>query len=679
MLAPSTVDVARLSRVDDCASCHTDIASHWANSAHARSSFDNPWYRASVDEFRQARGHGASRFCAGCHDPLLLATGGIDGEVGPDDDLAYAGITCTTCHNVEAAGNDGNGSYALGDQAILIPDPAVPAEIEAHRRRLTLNPLRTEALCGSCHRSFTGLGIGNEHHLAGIDDLGHWRESGFGHGVPDHWLEVEPQRCQDCHMSTEAAPLGDLAATDGRVRNHRWAASHTTLAAQVEEGSLAAATRALRESALVDIGAVSVGAERYLLPEQASARGGRSLTFDVLLENTGVGHRFPGGTRDMHDVWLEVEVTDAAGRVLGVSRPDGESREAVHVLRSTLLDDEGNPELLHRVHEFWTVAFDRTLSAHATQIVRYDMRLPKVIRAPLRIDARLVHRKHSLAFQRLACEASRKPRGRAFAEGTVRRGKTPLDPCLPQPVTTIADATDWLGALPDGARRVGGASRPTEERLLAEARGLLGETQERVELVRASLDPILATPGLSAALETRASVLIARMLAKQGRVEDAIAAVNRVEARVGPSPILDRVRGDAFARSWRWQEAAEAYRKVARAAPKSAHAWRDLARAAGSLGRNEDALSAANAGLRLAPRDEDLLRSRALALRGLGHPDAALAEDAWLRHRAPDSTSTNLARCERKHVRCQADRQPIPRYSLVSPPRKAIHASAISR
>lgn len=679
MTVPSKVDVARLATVDDCTSCHADVASHWENSAHARSSFDNPWYRASVDEFRAERGHRASRFCAGCHDPLLVASGDIDGDIEPHDDLAYAGITCTTCHSVDATTLDGNGSFALSDQAILIPDPAVPAEIEAHRRRLTMTPLRTEALCGSCHRSFTGPAIGNEHHLTGIDDMGHWRESTFGHGVPNRLIETAGKRCQDCHMSPEGAPLGDLAATEGRVSNHRWAASHTALADQVGETTLDRTRASLESSAIIDIGAVSVGKRRALLPESAEVLGGEPLTIDVLIENTGVGHRFPGGTRDMHDVWLEVEVSDATGRVIGVSRPDGESRDGVHLLRATVLDREGNPELLHQVHEFSTVAFDKTLLPHATRIIRYRLKTPKGTRTPLRVDARLVHRKHSLAFQRFACEASRSPRGRAFAEGTAERGKTPLDPCLPQPVTVVAEATDWVGPLPDGAGRVGGAARPKEERWLAGARGLLGETQERIELVRASLRPILEAEDVTPELEARATLLLARMFARQGRVEDAVEATSRVEALVGARPALDRIRGNAFARTWRWEEAEAAYARVARAAPGSVTAWRDLARAAGSLGHDLDSLHAADAGLALAPRDEGLLRSRALALRGLGHPDAELAEDAWLRHRSPDTAPANLARCERKHVRCQTDRQPIPQYSLVPPPRKAIHASVISR
>ena len=150
-LGPSLVnapalDVSRLAKTDDCVDCHQDVASHWMHSAHAYASFDNPWYRAGVDRFREERGLEESRFCAGCHDPLLLLSGDIDHEVTADDDLAYAGITCLVCHSVESTRPDGNASYTLTADPVLIPDPANPNEIETHRARLTMSPLRSQAL-----------------------------------------------------------------------------------------------------------------------------------------------------------------------------------------------------------------------------------------------------------------------------------------------------------------------------------------------------------------------------------------------------------------------------------------------------------------------------------------------------------------------------------------------------
>jgi tetratricopeptide (TPR) repeat protein len=682
--APSTIDLERLAKTDDCAGCHTDVASHWMHSAHAYASFDNPWYRTSVDEFREHRGEKASRFCAGCHDPLLLLSGDIDREVKPENELAYAGITCLVCHSIESTRPEGNGSFTLTDRPVLIPDPAVPEEIEAHRKRLAMPTLRSAALCGTCHRSFSGPAIGNENHLPGIDDLGDWSASAFAGAVPNRLVTVDESNCQGCHMSPEPALTGDLAASDGFVSGHRWTASHTAMAAQLPDPAQGeGAEDTLIDSVVVDVGATRVDGKRALLPEETQIRGGQRVVFDVILQNTGVGHRFPGGTRDMHDVWVDVEVRDASGHLLGVSRPSEGDNDDVFVLRSTMLDGSADPEILHQVHRFSTPAFDRTLPTHDAQIVRYEFAAPAQPSLPFRIDARLMHRKHSREFQRTACDASRTERGKAFAHWAETLDKVALDPCIRQPLTEIASATVWMG---DGATHLdrvplGGAARPAVERLLGQALGLLHETQEHVELAKPSLDRalVLARASKSESLIAQVQLLLARLASVQGRTDDAVAATRRAEALVGPNPVFDRVRGDAYARAWRWAEAVDAYRRVAEASPGDWTAWRALARAYGSLADDPNALAAAELGLQLAPRDESLLRSRSLALTGLGHPDAALAEAAWLRHRTPDSSPKMLAACERKHVRCRTDRQPIPRYTLTPPPRKAIHASAKPR
>ena len=58
-----------------CQKCHADVHAGWSDSVHRFSSFNNPPYLASVTETRevalQRDGNvQASRWCAGCHDPV---------------------------------------------------------------------------------------------------------------------------------------------------------------------------------------------------------------------------------------------------------------------------------------------------------------------------------------------------------------------------------------------------------------------------------------------------------------------------------------------------------------------------------------------------------------------------------------------------------------------------------
>lgn len=667
----------RLAKTDDCTSCHADVASHWESSVHSYASFDNPWYRASVDAFREERGLRESRFCAGCHDPLLLLSGEIDRDVRPDSALAYAGITCLVCHGSESTRPDGNGSYALSGDAVLIPDPAREDEIRRHREQLTMSPLRSAELCGSCHRSFSGTDIGNEHHLTGIDDIGDWASSAYAGAATWHLASADPQSCQACHMPSEAASPHEMAgARDGVIRSHRWGASHTALAAQLGDDALISQVRdALVGAVIVDVGAVRNGTRRVLFPREATPRPSERLVFDVLLENSKVGHRFPGGIRDLQDSWVEVIVRDANGRELAASRRGEFSDDEVFSLRATVLDADARPERLHRVHRFSTPAFDRTLGPHDARAVRYSMKLPPHLALPLRVDVRLLHRKHAPDFQKVACEASRTERGLAFALGAAQRGKIPIDPCLAEPVTSVGEATVWLGRGAREKTRTGGAARPDYERLLTQGLALLHGRQERVGLARASIERALrlARDADDTSARARAFALSARLAAAQGRPEKSMELSDRAESLVGPHPVLDRLRGDALARVWRWQDAARWYERVVDTSPNDPAAWRSLARTYGSLGKDIEALHAAERGLALSPHDEHLLRTRALSLRALGDSQADAAERRWLAVRAPDVQSARLAACEQTHEVCRRDRQPIPHY-ILTPPTKRFHA-----
>ena len=73
-----------------CLKCHADIHKDWADSVHRFSSFNNQPYLASVSETRAVSlsrdgSIQASRWCAGCHDPVPFFSGAFD-----DPELRHA-------------------------------------------------------------------------------------------------------------------------------------------------------------------------------------------------------------------------------------------------------------------------------------------------------------------------------------------------------------------------------------------------------------------------------------------------------------------------------------------------------------------------------------------------------------------------------------------------------------
>lgn len=654
-----------------CGECHEDVYERWRDSAHARSSFDNPWYRVVIEGVAAEMGAETTQHCGGCHDPALLFTGALLEEVRPEDPRATAGITCLVCHGIVEASGDGNGSYTLRVGDVPIPDPADPGEIQEHVDALTPEPLRTDALCGSCHRSFLSEATGNDVHLPGVNDLGAFRGSAFaGNEASLLDVPIEAGPCRSCHMPLVDAPLGDLAAQDGRVASHRWAGAQTAMAAQVGADQLSAVQTLLRDSATIDIAAARTGELTTLPADGAPILPGRDVLLDVVLRNTRAGHRLPGGARDVQDTWVEVVVRDSEGRLVAEAGSEHESGAqddpTAFRLRSLVLDEDGVPDELHFVHRFRSVAFDRTLAPRDAAVVRYRLTVPDTVEwaLPLRVQADLRHRRHNRLVQTAACEAGQTERGRAFAANAESSGRPGFDACAEQPVTRIARAAIWLGDGSGGRGSEGGAARPAGERLYDHALALSHELQERLDDARPSLRAALSAFRSDGPRRAAVHAVLARVAGRQGRVEEAIDEVGHAEAIVGAHPALARLRGDAYAQVWRWPEAAAAYRQVAELAPGDTRAHRDLARALGSTQDDEGALRAAAAGLSLNPRDTDLLRSQSLALSALEAPEADAAREAALAHRRPDDRPRLLRQCQEQVPGCNRDRQPVPEITL---------------
>ena len=63
---------------ESCGRCHRDIYQQWNSSAHHFSSFNNQWYRKSIEYMQDVVGTRPSKWCAGCHDHAVFFNGRFD-------------------------------------------------------------------------------------------------------------------------------------------------------------------------------------------------------------------------------------------------------------------------------------------------------------------------------------------------------------------------------------------------------------------------------------------------------------------------------------------------------------------------------------------------------------------------------------------------------------------------
>lgn len=660
-------DGEMLSDVDSCATCHPDAAAQWSTSAHSFASFGNPIYRVNVELMRHDLGDKTSQHCGGCHDMPLMVDGMMtNGQAIPPADLrSHSGVTCRLCHGIQSTTKDGNGSYVWNRTPIEAPALNDPASIARHKVQVGVKSQGTE-LCVGCHRGFLSPDMGMPVHLSGLDEPGAWRNSAWNGNGMGRVDKVEQKTCIDCHMEPErASPLeyGGLRGDAPMLASHRFLGGHTWMASMRGDGEHLARLRAKLEGvASIDIAGARVespaGATWHLPADGAPVAPGSTMALDVVIRNLLVGHRFPGGVLDIQDTWIEIEVTDAKGaRVAssGLAHETDPDDQDTHVLRTLVVDEQGNVLEEHEMASFRTQIQTQTLAARESQVTRYTFTVPDRVALPLTATARLRHRSRTLRMQANVCAAARTASGKAFIAGARGARDVALDPCRPQPITLIASTTTQLGA---GAKIA--ATRPAWERAYEHGMALVNTVTERLEEAKHVLDTSLAAvPAGDKRARAMVLVQLGWVASKQGRVEDALALV--AEARTllpAPGPaVLDAIAADALARVWRWEDAVAPAKACTERAPGNSAAWMLYARVLGSVGDNAGALEASAKGLALAPRDPDMLRSQAMALAALGRTEAEAALAAYDRFRSPDNSAELRIACAADNKRCARARE----------------------
>jgi hypothetical protein len=654
-LAQDQQGAAPSANVDDvkvCGSCHTDIAAQWRTSAHSLASFSNPLYRVSVEKVRADVGFSASRMCASCHDLALLTSGGMDQAIEPNDPRAHAGISCTSCHSATHATVDGNGSLTLRSDDAL-PETIEDATIENHKKRVGNPTLRSAELCGSCHRSFLSKATGNQAAFFGMDDFGGWQKSAYNGSHGERPDGIKAQDCRGCHMTKELAVLGDVAAKKGQIASHRFLGSHTALAAMRSDADTLARVQAFLKGAVsVDVAAARMHDGPWLpAASLAAPRPGQAFEVDVVVFNERVGHRFPGSVMDNQGTTLEVELLAKDGRRLALSD--------AHELRAEVVGIDGEPIHERQTHQFVSAVWNHTVPARDARAVRVGFEVPTGLSPrdfPLSVRANVIHRTRLKELHERACADARTLKGVAFAEATEKLLGQRLDACADGPTTTIASTTVALKG--KGAATFESAYR----------RGLALSVSLQEYLDEAELAFSVAST-VAATRETKGMALWgqAAIAGKRGQADRALSLLRAAEQHLGDGPALWKTRGDLYAQVWRWPVAAEAYRRASRLASNDLTVWQALAMAEASAGHPAEALEAAQAGLRLFPRDADCLRVQALALAQLGaRPevrDQSLA--VALEWRTPDEGPSAKGRCSKRIVGCAERRNPVPRYQAV--------------
>lgn len=451
-----------------CLQCHKDAYEGWFHSAHHFSSFNNPAYFFSVRETREValKRDGsvqASRWCAGCHDPVPFFSGAFDRADYDivNDPTSQAGITCTVCHAITNVNSTiGNADYtieepvhypfAFSENPLLqfINQQLIKAKPSFHKKTFLKDFHRSAEFCSTCHKVNLPRAVTHyKDFLRGQNHYDPYLLSGVsGHGARSfYYPEVAKTNCSECHMPARIS--GDFGAKlfgDAKelsIHNHLFAAANTGLAwFNDDTATIAAHQKFLEGNVRIDLFGVREGGgidgelTAPLRPEVPTLAPGRKYLLETVIRTLKLGHLFTQGTVDSNEVWVDVTVT-SDGRVIGRNgalSDDSEVDPWSHFVNVFMLDREGNRIDRRNPQDIFVPLYNHQIPPGAGQVVHYELELPDDVAAPVTIEVKLLYRKFDKAYlDHIA--GGVKPGDRPL------RGHTPGKPYRNElPITTLA-------------------------------------------------------------------------------------------------------------------------------------------------------------------------------------------------------------------------------------------------
>src|SRR5579862_3111983 len=439
---------------DSCQRCHQDIYQQWFSSMHHFSSFNNQWYRKSIEYMQDTIGTKPSKWCAGCHDPALLYSGKMDTPIRQivHTPAAQAGLGCMMCHSIaKVKSTMGQADFYLEYPRLhelaasknplvhSLHDFLVYLNPEPHRR-VFLKPFmrnQTAEFCSACHKVHLDAPVDHYRWIRGFNEYDNWQASGVsGQGARSFYYPPKSAQCADCHMPlTRSADMGNIS---GYVHSHRFPGANTAVptanedATQLEitedflkDGILSVDIFALspartqlkpgaaNQSDLSTTFAVGEEAETKITPAgeaevlpvtaplnrvQATVRRGDEVRVDVVVRTKKIGHFFPGGTVDAYDTWLELKGTDDKGQTIfwsGSVEDNGKGpvEKGAHFYRSLQVDAHGHGINKRNAWATRAVVYVHLIPPGAADTVHYRVHVPEGSGEKITLHARLCYRK----------------------------------------------------------------------------------------------------------------------------------------------------------------------------------------------------------------------------------------------------------------------------------------------
>jgi tetratricopeptide (TPR) repeat protein len=383
-----------------CGHCHQEALHQWRQALHSNS-FRTPFYRTSVNILIRTKGIEFSRHCDSCHNPIAVLAGGLTQDSQVDRSFDKDGLTCTTCHSVQSLkSTNGNGGFVMGIPAAMVDEKGnrIPGEVpydeimkypKRHAMAVMKSIYRTPEFCAACHKANLPDTLNDYKFIRAFTTYDEWQQSKFSQRNPLTFYTADFSTCQGCHMKRAANTLPDPGAKNGTFASHSWPAGNTAVPFYYGfDEQLKKTTDFLKAGNFlnVDIFALQKASDDKVIAPLGSVpfnlNPNELVQALVVIQNKNIGHSLIPEVRDLYEAWVEFTARDAAGKEIyhsGFIKPDG------------ALDDRAH-SFTNRPVNVDSVAYDNSIQAGRSVLVRYQFRMPSDLKGPITITAKVNYR-----------------------------------------------------------------------------------------------------------------------------------------------------------------------------------------------------------------------------------------------------------------------------------------------
>jgi Flp pilus assembly protein TadD len=635
------LDAKKLAANDYCQSCHPDSFHQWQRSAHRFSSFNNPFYRKSVELMADQVGRERTKWCSGCHDPVVLFTGQMgaatQAKFSYDQFEAQQGLTCMSCHSIaEVKDVKGNGSYVIeeskqypfafskNETLRALNRLLIRMEPSLHRKTFMKPFMRTPEFCSTCHKVALIPALNSYRWLRGQDHYDTWYDSGVsGRAVRSFYDPPQPKACRDCHLP--ALRSDEFGNQKGFLHDHVFPAANTALPfVRGDKETEKRIREFLQNKALtVDIFAIRRGENVTVLADKpVTVAPGETVGLEVVVRTRGMGHPYTNGTADSNETWVSFEAQNQGEKFFRSGVLDASDRldPAADMLSLLVIDHDGRHMDRRQPQDIHVPLYNNGIGPGADRVVHYRLRVPENATGSIGLSAGVQYRKFSRDYETFSL-------GAAFP---------------PLPVTTLASdsvelAVAGIKGKPSPAASKRGNPDPLWLRwndygiglfLQGDFKGAASAWTKAADLAPDKPDGPL----------NRARVEIA-----EGRLSDASQSLAEAERRRPGWPKIAFFRATVEKDEARLDDAERDLRYVLAKFPLDRVAWNNLGSVLWLAARYPAAVEAYEKTLAIDPEDVSAHYNLMRIYRAMGNSEKAAVHEAAYRKHKDDETARSVS------------------------------------